>query len=39
MTDATPNIQEPGQAFAIQRIYVKDTSFEAPNTPHVFKAE
>ncbi|QCI23623.1 protein-export chaperone SecB [Buchnera aphidicola (Macrosiphoniella sanborni)] len=22
--------------FAIQRIYIKDASFEAPNTPHIF---
>lgn len=26
-------------AFAIQRIYVKDMSFEAPNTPQVFLEE
>jgi preprotein translocase subunit SecB len=25
--------------FAIQRIYVKDLSFEAPNTPAIFRAE
>ncbi len=25
--------------FAIQRLYVKDVSFEAPNTPAVFKEE
>lgn len=28
-TDAAPN-------FEIQRIYVKDLSYEAPNTPHTF---
>jgi preprotein translocase subunit SecB len=26
-------------AFAIQRIYVKDISYEAPNTPATFKSE
>lgn len=25
--------------FAIQRIYVKDVSFETPNTPEIFRAE
>jgi preprotein translocase subunit SecB len=29
-----PNPNEPH--FEIQRIYVKDLSFEAPNTPHTF---
>lgn len=29
--------QQPGQ-FALQRIYVKDLSFEAPNAPKVFLA-
>ncbi|RUO41927.1 protein-export chaperone SecB [Pseudidiomarina aestuarii] len=27
------------QQFAIQRIYVKDVSFEAPNTPAIFRKE
>ncbi len=31
------NNQQP--QFAIQRIYTKDLSFEAPNTPKSFKAE
>lgn len=35
MTDAATN--QP--AFQIQRIYVRDCSFEAPNTPEVFLAE
>lgn len=35
MTDQTQNQQE----FAIQRIYIKDVSFEAPNTPEIFKNE
>lgn len=25
--------------FAIQKIYVKDTSFETPNTPHIFREQ
>lgn len=29
-----PNANEP--QFEIQRIYVKDISYEAPNTPHTF---
>lgn len=28
-----------GPMFNIQRIYVKDVSFEAPNTPHIFKED
>jgi len=31
---ATPNSKEP--QFEIQRIYVKDLSFESPNTPQTF---
>lgn len=32
--------QQQNQAeFAIQRIYVKDVSFEAPNTPQTFRSE
>lgn len=27
------------QGFDIQRIYIKDTSFESPNTPQVFREE
>lgn len=27
---------QPGPQFAIQRIYSKDMSFEAPNTPEIF---
>ena len=33
----TTNQTQP--QFAIQRVYVKDLSFEAPNTPAVFKSE
>ena len=31
--------QEPQQEFAIQRIYLKDLSFESPVSPHVFLEE
>lgn len=31
--------EEQQRAFVIQRIYVKDVSFEAPGTPAVFKEE
>lgn len=29
--------EEPQRQFAVQRIYTKDISFEAPNTPQVFQ--
>ncbi len=32
------NDQESGQ-FAIQKVYVKDASFEAPHTPDIFRNE
>ena len=32
MTDTNEN----GQAFAIQKIFVKDISFESPNSPNIF---
>lgn len=28
--------QAPGVVFSLEKIYVKDISYEAPNTPHVF---
>lgn len=31
--------QQQGPQFAIQRIFTKDVSFEAPNTPAIFKTE
>ncbi|MEW6445770.1 MAG: protein-export chaperone SecB [Pseudomonadota bacterium] len=34
MTDA----QQPQRAFFIQRVYLKDVSFESPRTPEIFKA-
>lgn len=30
---------QPKQAFAIQRVYAKDVSFEAPNVPGIFRKE
>jgi len=36
MTNAN---QEPKQHFEIQRVYVKDISFEAPHTPQIFLQE
>lgn len=40
MTDAAaPNQQPPGSQFGLQRIYIKDLSFESPNSPIVFKDE
>ena len=33
------NNQEVQPEFHIQRVYIKDVSFEAPNTPHVFQRE
>lgn len=30
---------EQGPEFIIQRIYTKDLSFEAPNTPHIFQQD
>jgi preprotein translocase subunit SecB len=35
--EATNNQAQP--EFQIQRIYVKDVSFEAPNTPQIFQKE
>ena len=37
MTDSSAATDQAGQAqFTVQKIYVKDVSFEAPNTPGVF---
>ena len=33
------NNQEVQPEFNIQRVYTKDVSFEAPNTPHIFQKE
>lgn len=34
---ATPQDAEP--IFSIQRIYLKDASFETPHSPHIFRSE
>ena len=40
MTKAKKKIEETTESqFSIQKIYVKDISFETPNTPDVFKME
>lgn len=41
MSDQQTNgaADQQGPQFAIQRIYTKDISFEAPNTPGIFKKE
>jgi len=33
------NNAQPEREFAIQKIYIKDISFEAPNTPQVFREQ
>ncbi len=33
------NNQEVQPEFHIQRVYTKDVSFEAPNTPHIFQKD
>ena len=38
MSEAANNeVKQP--EFHIQRVYIKDVSFEAPNTPHIFQKE
>jgi len=41
MTDqiTNPGAEEQQVPFSIQRIYVKDVSFEAPNSPGIFRKE
>ena len=36
---AAHNEQQPQVQFAIQRVYTKDVSFEAPNSPAIFRKE
>ncbi|MDZ7810527.1 MAG: protein-export chaperone SecB [Arhodomonas sp.] len=36
---ATGNQQAQDQQFAIQKVYLKDCSVEAPNSPEVFRSE
>lgn len=31
--------QQPQRQFLVQRVYTKDVSFEAPNTPHIFQEQ
>jgi len=39
-SESTQANQEKGQAgFALQRIYVKDLSFESPNSPQIFQKQ
>ena len=33
------NTENPDVNFVVHNVYVKDVSFEAPNTPHVFSVE
>lgn len=35
---ASPDAKQEGE-FAIQRIYIKDLSFETPNTPQIFREQ
>ena len=37
MSEQTKSSSQPG--FNIQRLYIKDISFEAPHTPHIFKTD
>lgn len=36
-TTGNGSSQQPAQAFMLQQLYVKDLSFEAPNTPQIFR--
>ncbi|MFC4727434.1 protein-export chaperone SecB [Coralloluteibacterium thermophilus] len=36
---ATDNAQQQGAQFAVQKIYLKDVSFEAPNAPQIFNEQ
>ena len=39
MTEQATNQSQDERQFAVQRIYVKDISFETPNSPEIFRAE
>lgn len=39
MSEPTPNPEQPIRQLALQRIYLKDLSFEAPHAPQVFREE
>lgn len=30
------NSQEPGAEFSVEKLYIKDASYESPNVPHIF---
>ena len=36
---AQPTGEQAGQRFGVQRVYIKDSSFEAPDTPDVFRKQ
>lgn len=39
MSDQANNDQTQESSFAIQRVYIKDVSFETPNVPEIFTKE
>ncbi len=39
MSDQDQSNQQPERQFTIQRIYLKDVSFETPNSPDIFRSE
>lgn len=39
MAETAPGAQSGDKQFAIQKLYIKDVSFESPNTPKVFTEE
>ena len=40
MSEQEPNTVEPtGAQFALQRIYIKDLSFESPKAPEIFRVQ
>ncbi len=40
MAEQEDNLQESNDAqFSIQKVYIKDSSFETPNSPEIFKME
>jgi preprotein translocase subunit SecB len=39
MTEQATNQQQGEKQVAIQRIYLKDVSFEAPNSPEIFRTQ
>ena len=36
---AADGAQQAGPQFALQRIYLKDTSFESPKSPQIFQTQ